>query len=264
MARELVAPTLGVGCEQSTWSSSTQVHTRHDAAAGEALHARFSQSFGGHGLVIEDRADVSGDGVHCWHVDPIDGSANHLRGIPYVSLTAGLLRDGQPVVGVIHDVLRNRTLVAHRGGGAQIVRDGVAHTLRMDSTKRLSDAMAIVHIARRGPLMGREGALQRLLWNVRKIRCMGSIALDLALVAAGEADLLVAGRGRPHRLLDVLGGLVVLQEAGGATVSADGLRLSLHAKTLVAGSPSLCAEFAELMANLDLEGFDASEAAPPG
>src|SRR4030095_15775601 len=96
----------------------------------------------------------------------------------------------------------------------------------------------IAHLARRGPLVCLPGALPHMLWHVRKIRCMGSIALDLGLLAAGEADLLVVGRGSPQRMLDIVGGLVVLQEAGGAVMTAGGGPVTTETGTPLAGAPA--------------------------
>jgi myo-inositol-1(or 4)-monophosphatase len=266
VAHEVVRPAFGAAGDGSHhWSSPTQVHTAADDAAGAALHALFAASFPGHGLVIEDRPAVAGDGEWEWFVDPIDGSANHLRGIPYVSLTAGLCRGGRPVLGVVHDLLGDRTFTAHRGGAARCRKAGGAvRSLSVARTGTLDDAILIAHLSRRGPLVGLPGVLPRLLWRVRKIRCMGSIALDLALLAGGEADLLVVGRGGPQRLLDIVGGLVVLEEAGGAVMTARGESVSATTRTLVAGPPALCRAFVELMSDVDLEGWDRSLARPPG
>ena len=262
---EIVRPGFGGPPGEHHWSSHTSVHTLADELAGAALHDAFAASFPEHGLVIEDRATVKAPGPYTWLIDPIDGSANHLRGIPYISLTAGLCRDGEPIVGVVHDPLRDRTLSAHVGGGAWL-RDGEGprRALSVSGTTALRDAMLIAHLARRGPLVSIPGALQHLLWHVRKIRCMGSIALDLALLAAGEADLLIVGRGSPQRMLDIAGGLVVLREAGGAVMTADGRPVSSATRTLIAGPPVLCRALVELMAGHDLEGWTQDRAVPPG
>ena len=111
-------PAFGGPLAEHHWSSHTSVHTAADALAGAALHDAFAASFPGHGLLIEDRPRLPAPGPWEWLVDPIDGSANHLRGIPYISLTAGLLHEGVPVVGVVHDPLHGRTFSAHAGGGA--------------------------------------------------------------------------------------------------------------------------------------------------
>jgi len=215
VAADIVRPSFGGALADHHWASHSQVHTAADARAGQALRERFTASFPGHALVIEDLPRVAGSSDDEWFIDPIDGSANHLRGIPYVALTAGLCRRGEPVIGVVHDLLRGITVSASLGGGVRrwtgtgpaigqsAAADGPVHVA---ATPVLRDAMLIAHLSRRGPLIGLPGALQHLLWHVRKIRCMGSIALDLALLATGEADLLVVGRGAPQRMLDMWAG----------------------------------------------------------
>lgn len=263
VAAELVLPSFGGVPSEHHWLDRTQVHTVDDAAAGADLARRFAASFPGHGLIVEDRPAVPGDGRHIWHVDPIDGSANHLRGIPYVSLSAGLEVDGVPVAGAVHDLIRGVTLSAHAGGGARR-RDaaGTVTPAHVAPTARLADAILIAHLARRGPLVALPGVLPRVLWNVRKIRCMGSIALDFALLATGEADLLVVGRGGPQRMLDIMGGLAILREAGGAVMTCAGGPVSAGTRTLVAGPEPLCRAFVELVADFDMEGWTGDRAQP--
>lgn len=263
VAAEIVRPSFGGALGEHHWASHSQVHTAADARAGQALRERFGASFPGHALVIEDLPRVPGTSDLEWFIDPIDGSANHLRGIPYVALTAGLCRRGEPVVGVVHDLLRGVTLSATLGAGVRrwtgtgpaLGQPSDADPVRVASTTELRNAMLIAHLSRRGPLVCLPGALQHLLWHVRKIRCMGSIALDLALLATGEADLLVVGRGAPQRMLDIVGGLVVLREAGGAVMTAAGTPVSPSTRTLVAGPEPLCRAFVELMAGFDLEAW---------
>lgn len=263
VAASIVRPGFGARGEHH-WASHTQVHTADDARAGEALARLFAERFPGHGLIVEDRPVLEGDGRHAWLIDPIDGSANHLRGIPYVSLTAGLRVDGELRVGVVHDPLLGVTWSAHAGGGARRREaDGTTRPVRVAPTARLEDAIVIAHLSRRGPLVGRPGALAQLLWSVRKIRCMGSIALDLALLASGEADLLLVGRGAPQRMLDIAGGLVVLREAGGLVLAADGSPVSERTRTLAAGPPGLVRELLACLAPHDLEGWSGEQAVPP-
>jgi myo-inositol-1(or 4)-monophosphatase len=266
VAAEIVRPSFGGALADHHWASHSQVHTAADARAGQALRERFSASFPGHALVIEDLPRVPGTSDYEWFIDPIDGSANHLRGIPYVALTAGLCLKGEPVAGVVHDLMRGITVSACLGGGVRrrwAGADPVDDPVRVAPTTQLRDAMLIAHLSRRGPLVCLPGALQHMLWHVRKIRCMGSIALDLALLATGEADLLVVGRGAPQRMLDIVGGLVVLREAGGAVMTAAGTAVGASTRTLVAGPEVLCRAFVELMSGFDLEGWRQEQAEPP-
>ena len=56
-----------------------------------------------------------------WLVDPLDGTANFLHGLPAVGVSIGLVQDGEPIVGVVHAPMLGDTYsaVARRGSDAQ-------------------------------------------------------------------------------------------------------------------------------------------------
>ena len=56
-----------------------------------------------------------------WLVDPLDGTANFLHGFPAVSVSIGLVRDGRPIVGVVHAPVLGQTFAAAAGHGATLV-----------------------------------------------------------------------------------------------------------------------------------------------
>ena len=78
-----------------------------------------------------------------------------------------------------------------------------------------------------------------------------------------EAWLAARPKKERGRMLDILGGMVVLREAGGAILTADGQPVTEQTRTLIAGSPDLCRQFVELMIDYDLEGWTADQAHPP-
>ena len=55
---------------------------------------------------------------YVWVIDPIDGTANFVRGIPAWAVVIACARDGETVVGVIHEPSTGETFHGHRGGGA--------------------------------------------------------------------------------------------------------------------------------------------------
>ena len=59
-----------------------------------------------------ERADTG------WLVDPLDGTSNFVHGLDAVGVSVGLVADGEPVVGVVHAPLLDRTYAARKGGGA--------------------------------------------------------------------------------------------------------------------------------------------------
>lgn len=59
-----------------------------------------------------------------WIVDPVDGTTNFVRGIPFWCLSAGLAIDGVPAVGVIYDPCQDEMFSAHKRGSAMLNSDG--------------------------------------------------------------------------------------------------------------------------------------------
>src|SRR5262249_52500662 len=53
-------------------------------------------------VISEERGRVEGEaGAYVWAVDPLDGSVNYLRGYPHCAVSIALLKDGEPILGVV-------------------------------------------------------------------------------------------------------------------------------------------------------------------
>lgn len=174
-----------------------------DAAATEVLGAAgvgvLSEETGRHG------GGTDGGGVVVV-VDPLDGSTNASRGIPwYATSLCAVDADGPVAALVVHLVLGTRW-EATRGGGAR--RDGAAIT--PSRVAQLGDA-----------IVGLSGYPSRHLgW--RQYRALGAAALDLCAVADGTLDGYVDCSWNAHGPWDYLGGLLVCQEAGAVVADARG------------------------------------------
>lgn len=142
-------------------------------------------------------------------LDPVDGSTNCSRGLPYwaTSLCA-VDRDGA-VAALVVNQITGSTTTAMRGKGAW--RDG--RPIRASSVRRLDEA--VIAISSLPPRV--------LPW--RQFRAMGSAALALCDVAAGAFDGYVDA-GRYHAPWDYLGGVLACREAGAQV--QDGGRMPLE------------------------------------
>jgi fructose-1,6-bisphosphatase/inositol monophosphatase family enzyme len=140
-------------------------------------------------------------------VDPLDGSTNADRGIPWFATSlCAVDRDG-PRVALVVDLPHGRTFTAIRGGGASV--DGVP----LEPTRCTSVAAAVVGISGLPP--------EALGWS--QFRALGAIALDLCAVAEGTLDGYVdASTPSAHGAWDYLGGALVCAEAGAVVGEALG------------------------------------------
>ena len=148
---------------------------------------------------------------HEWIVDPIDGTMNLAMGIPHfcVSIAVREVASLRIMAGVIYDPLRQELFTAERGSGAYL--NGVR--LKVSTRSKLSDAMMAVGFAKSQESIDHCLKLYQVYGNAaRKLRAMGSAALDLAYVAAGRLDAYIE---QGVNLWDVAAGHVLVEEAGG-------------------------------------------------
>jgi myo-inositol-1(or 4)-monophosphatase len=150
-----------------------------------------------------------------WIVDPIDGTMNLAHGIPHfcVSIAAREVQSRRIQLGVIYDPLRQELFTAERGGGTYL--NGVRQ--KVSSRDRLSQAILAVGFAKSQESIDHCMKLYQVYGSqARKLRAMGSAALDLAYVAAGRFDAYIE---QGVNLWDIAAGVVLVEEAGGVVES---------------------------------------------
>jgi myo-inositol-1(or 4)-monophosphatase len=148
---------------------------------------------------------------HEWIVDPIDGTMNLAMGIPHfcVSIAAREVATKRIILGVIYDPLRRELFTAERGSGAYL--NGVRK--QVSTRSKLSEAVLAVGFAKTQESIDHCLKLYQVYGSsARKLRAMGSAALDLAYVASGRLDAYIE---QGVNLWDVAAGWVLVEEAGG-------------------------------------------------
>jgi myo-inositol-1(or 4)-monophosphatase len=160
-------------------------------------------------------------------LDPVDGSTNCSRGIPYWATAICALDADGPLAGLVVNQATGVCVTAVRGGGA--FRDGVR--LRASSTTRVEDAMIY--------LTGTPPTLPP--W--KQFRALGSAALGLCEIATGSLDGLIDAGGF-HAPWDYLAGYLACVEAGAVVRDARGRALvtddsDARRQLIAAGTPEL-------------------------
>jgi fructose-1,6-bisphosphatase/inositol monophosphatase family enzyme len=173
-----------------------------------------SEESGGHAL---DRSLVA-------VVDPLDGSTNAARGVPWYATSLCVVDGDGPRAAVVLDLVRGTRYHAARGAGA--TRDG--SPIRPSECAALDQAL--VAVSGHPP--------HHLGWN--QFRALGAAALDLCAVADGTVDAYIDCSVAAHAPWDYLGGMLVCREAGAPAAEAAGRDLVVldHAarRTLVAAA----------------------------
>ncbi|WP_133737718.1 inositol monophosphatase family protein [Frigoribacterium sp. PhB116] len=179
-----------------------------DAAATDDTGTGTGTDAAGHARAVPRRQ---------WIVDPIDGTANFLRGVPVWATLISLVVDGVPVLGVVSAPALGRRWWASTGGGAFSSEHGTT-PLRVSGVRELADAS----LSYNGLEYWREaGRLERLLTlteQVWRTRAYGEFWSYL-LVAEGALDVAGELGLEPY---DMAALIPIVEEAGGRFTSADG------------------------------------------
>lgn len=212
-----------------------------DCDAEAHLRAGIARARPEDGWLGEETGAAPGDGRR-WIVDPLDGTTNFLRGIGQWAVSIALEESGVPVLGIIHDPVRDETFAARAGRGATLN----GQPIRVAETATLSTALFGTGIPFGGMAHIDDHAadIARLMPRCAGVRRMGAAALDLAYVAAGRFDGFWERRLQPW---DIAAGLVLLREAGATVEGWDPVERPEQTGTVIAAPPALFHDFAAIL-----------------
>ncbi|MDV3125062.1 inositol monophosphatase [Mycobacterium sp. 21AC1] len=184
------APTGGDARTVRAKSSPTDPVTIVDTETERWLRERLAELRPGeHVLGEEEGGQFDGRAGLSWVIDPIDGTVNFVYGIPAYAVSVAVQRDGRSVAGAVANVAAGTVYSAALGQGAQVRHGDVTTPLRCSAADDLGMALLGTGFSY-DPAQRRQQAelLTHLLPAVRDVRRIGSCALDLCMVAAGQLD----------------------------------------------------------------------------
>ena len=184
-------------------------------------------------IVSEESGVRGGGGDLTVVVDPIDGSTNCDRGIPFYSTSLAVLRGAELIAGLVMNHADGTVFEAQKGSGATRDGVGIAPSGQTDHTHAL---MAFSGLPSR-----------HLGWS--QTRSMGAASLEICLVADGSFDVYGVANHSSLNPWDYLAGLLILREAGG--VAGDYQGNELETSESVLRHPVFCAtpELLDFMTN---------------
>ncbi len=183
----------------------------------------------------------------CWLLDPIDGTASYVLGLPMFGTLVSLLIDAEPVFGCIHLAALKETTYAARGFGCWLTRDGARpRRVRVAAQRALSDAQVGLTSVKESDLARRRGPwrLTDLVRAAGRLRLVGD-CVQYALVCRGVLDAAIDPLMKPW---DIGALAPCVLEAGGSVSDLTGEtsrlveRSSLVAASSVRLRREICAQ----------------------
>ncbi|GAB4212270.1 MAG: inositol monophosphatase family protein [Roseiflexaceae bacterium] len=217
--------------------AGAELVTDIDRASEALLVAGLSQHFPDHSIRGEEGGGVTRPSPYTWLIDPLDGTNNYAHGFPFFCITVALLHDGEPVLGVTLDPLRDELFVAEAGRGAWF--NGLP--MRVSGAATLGDALVSTGFPYDFASSPANNLPQfaRIHAQVQGVRRAGAAALDLAYVAMGRLDAHWELRLKPW---DAAAGALLVREAGGTVSDWRGGHWTSASPDLIASNGHLHAE----------------------
>lgn len=216
--------------------------TAIDQAAERAVLARFQGA--DDVTFISEEVGVLGDGRTYVVIDPIDGSLNAKRGIPFFALSVAVASGptmGDVELGFVHDFGTEEEWTAVRGEGARLN----GHLLEGDLPKDRIEILSF-EATRTASVAEQAAAVVDLAY---RLRIMGSLALSLCHLAAGRVDAVCSLK--PARAVDIAAAQLLVRERGLAMdlfeappFAAAPLDVLGRSRVVAAGTPDLCRQLA--------------------
>jgi myo-inositol-1(or 4)-monophosphatase len=238
--RPFFRTTLGV--ENKSHTGVFDPVTAADRAAETAMRTLIRKTFPAHGIIGEEFGDERPDASYVWVIDPIDGTKSFISGMPAWGTLIGLLKDGAPVYGMMH-----QPFIGERfsGDGASARYRGPAGERHL-SARPCADLNEAVLFTTSPLLMTEQerGRFQKVERAVRLSR-YGGDCYAYCMIAAGFVDLVIEAGLKQH---DIVALIPIVEGAGGIVTDWNGGPATKGGRILAAGDRRVHAEALRLLA----------------
>lgn len=244
---------------RDNWNAPKRVNELHahdiklelDVRCQKTIETILHRTFPGIPLLGEEGCSGDVNAEYRWVVDPIDGTVNFYFGMPHAAVSIALQRKKdvlseiatpssyQSLIGVIYGPFTDELWTASRGGKTRLNGRAVTASRRA----KVSDAVIAMGFSKsRENLEKSIPHLNRIARRAKKIRIMGSAALELAYVASGRLDAYIE---RTINLWDIAAGSLMVECSGG----------EMFLKELPNGRLRMCADNGLLRKKLNIGGL---------
>ncbi len=198
----------GQNYKTATKSDKSDLVTEADLTSEKIIVGIITKNFPSHNIISEEKVRIDNKSEYTWAVDPIDGTVSFASHVPFFAVSIGLLKDNEPIVGVIYHVEQKDLYWAQKGQGAFLngKKISVSKTNKLD---RAVIGLGIGTITRRKAKL--KDYFYPLLNKVLYVYMLGGGAVTMALVARGSLD------AAPNAawIWDQAAAGIIIPEAGG-------------------------------------------------
>jgi len=210
-----------------------------DIEAEEKICHVIREIYPEHNILSEEGMNVSKSSDYKWIIDPLDGTHNYIRNIPFFGICIALAYRGEVLLGVIYLPYFSEMFTAEKGKGAYL-NEGKIEV----SKKGLKESMLIYDSDLHLDKAIMFGSLNRLVSKVFNVKMFGSSAQNLSFLARGYVDLVIEYHDNPW---DFSAGALLVEEAGGKVTNFEGNKWSPDVGRYVASNGNVHNEVLKIL-----------------
>lgn len=246
---QAVALVTGMAVGEVTSKGDRDMASEIDYAVEEKVRSFLLAETPEIGFLGEEHGGSQADAPLTWALDPVDGTANLVNGLPLCGVSLGLVEGGRSVLGVIDLPFLGQRYEAADGLGAYCGSQRITPRKTTDLSEAIV-AMGDYAVGHQAEKRNRRRlALTELLAaRVLRVRMFGSAAVDLVWVASGRLDASIALSNHPW---DMAAGAAIAREAGALVMDADGSPHGLGSEATIAAAPGLRGAILGLLSEAD-------------
>lgn len=228
--------------EEVDEKSSNDFVTVIDKTSEKLIIERIKKHFPAHTILAEEGGRQGKNSAYEWVIDPLDGTKNYIRDIPYFCVSIAVFHQNKPVVGVVYDPVHDELFQAVKGGGSFLNR----RPIRVSNASSLNRCMLTTGFPHRSKayLPQYLQAFEEIFIKCIGIRRPGSAALDLCHTACGRYD---AFWELGLSSWDIAAGSLIVAEAGGVVSDFWGNPTYLKSGFIIAGNAEIHKNLQEIL-----------------
>lgn len=235
-----------------TFKGKNDIVTAADFAAEELIIKEIQKHFPAHAILSEEtNPELTEMSEYLWIIDPLDGTMNFSHGLKQYAVSIGLFKakkqdksknfaylEGELILGVVYSPELDELFYAEKGKGAFLNNKPI----KVSSATKIENSLMVTgfHTTNKNENLP---YFKKMLGKCQGMRRLGSAALDLCYVAAGNFEGYWEFNLKPW---DIAAGSLIVKEAGGNVTDTNGNLLDLFGQDILASNGRVHKEIIEL------------------
>ena len=199
-----------------------------DQNSEKLLIAELTKILPGSGIMGEESGETEKQ-EYTWIIDPLDGTTNFLHKVPCFAISIALVKNNEPLIGVVNELNLKECFSAIKGGGAKVNGKPIKVSIQHEMENSLIGTGFPYNDF--GPQEKYMDLFKYLMICTQGIRRIGSASVDLCYVACGRFEAFYEYGLKPW---DVAAGALIVKEAGGQLAEFNGGNNYIFNRTIIA------------------------------